>query len=98
MPSRAALMRACRTLSRRRWRRQIGECNAMHSFPIVGRDHFNRVPGTAIEERTIRPFADTFLAANTEIGIDFDAPKRRMILVRNPKHTGFDRAIIDAGR
>jgi len=55
----------------------------VHSFPVVRRNHFNGVPGTAIEERTIRTFADAFLAANTEIGIDFDAPKRR----RSEEHT-----------
>jgi len=91
-------MRACKTLSRRRWRRQIGECNAVHSFPVVSRHHFNCVPGTAIKKCAIRSFADAFLAANAEIGIDLDATKWRVIFVGYPKHAGFDRAILDAGR
>ncbi len=70
----------------------------MHSFPVVGRYHFNRIPGTAVEKSTIRSFADAFLAADAEIWIDFDAAKRRMIFVGHPEHARFDRAILDAGR
>src|SRR5437762_211126 len=31
-----------------------------------------------------------FLASDTEIGIDIDAAERRVILVRDPEHAGFD--------
>src|SRR5213078_1045072 len=68
----------------------------MQCFPIIGGHHLNSVPGTAIEKRTVRSFADTFLTADTEIRIDFDAAKRRMVLVRDPKHAGFDRTVLNA--
>jgi len=70
----------------------------MHRFPIVGRHHFNRIPGAAVEKSAIRSFANAFLATNAEIGIDFDAAKRRVIFVRHPEHARFDRAILDARR
>jgi len=82
----------------RRWRRQIGQCNAVHSFPIVGRHHFNRVPGTAIKKCAIRSFADAFLAADAEIRIHFDAPEWRMIFVWYPEHAGFDWTVFDTCR
>ncbi len=70
----------------------------MHGFPVVGRYHFNRVPGTAIKESAIRSFADAFLAADTEIGIDFDAAERRMILVGYPEHARLDGTVLYACR
>ena len=70
----------------------------MERFPIVGWDHLDRVPGTAIEKRAIRAFARTLLTANAEIRIDFDPSKRRVVLVGNPKHTGFNRTIFDTRR
>lgn len=87
-----------KVLSSRRWRGQIRECNAVHRFPVVRRHHLNRIPGTSIEKSSIRSFANAFLAADAEIGIDFDAAKRRVIFVRHPEHTSFDRAILDTGR
>ena len=70
----------------------------MYSFPIVGGHHFDSVPGTTVEKRSIGSFADTLLATDTEIRIDFDAPKGRMILVGDPEHAGFNWAILNAGR
>ncbi len=70
----------------------------MECFPIVGGYHLDRVPRTAIEKSAIRSFADTFLTADTEVGINFDAAKGRMVLIRDPKHAGFYRAVLDAGR
>lgn len=70
----------------------------MNCFPIVGRHHFNRIPGTAVEESAIRTFADAFLAADAEIWIDFNAAKRRVVFVWHPEHTGFNRAVLDTGR
>ena len=83
-----------------RWRRRwsVRKGNAMHGFPVVGGDHFNRVPGAAIEEGAVGAFARAFLTADAEIWIDFDTTERRMILVWNPEHAGFDRAVFDAGR
>lgn len=87
-----------KVLSSRRWRGQVGERNAVHRFPVVGRHHFNRIPGTAVEKSAIRSFANALLAADAEIGIDLDPAKRRVIFVGDPEHAGFNRAILDAGR
>lgn len=87
-----------KVLNSRWWRRQVGERNAVHRFPVVGRHHFNCVPGTPIKESAIRSFADAFLAADTEIRIDFDAAKWRVIFIGYPEHARFNRAILDAGR
>ena len=70
----------------------------MYAFPVVSRHHLDRVPGTTVEKRTVRTFARTFLAADAEIGIDFDSAKRRMVFVRHPEHAGLDRTILDTGR
>jgi hypothetical protein len=68
------------------------------SFPVVGRNHFNRIPGTAVEKSAIRSLADAFLATDAEIWIDFDAAERRVIFIGHPEHACFNRAILDAGR
>ena len=87
-----------RKLCRRRWRWQIGKSNPVNRFPVVSRHHLNRIPGTPIKKRAVRSFANAFLAADAEIWINFDAAEWRMILVRNPEHTRFNRAILDARR
>lgn len=86
-----------RKLCRRRRRRQVWERNSVHGFPVVRWHHLNRVPGTAIKKRAIRAFADTFLATNAEIWIDFDAAEGGMVLVGYPEHARFNWAILDAG-
>ena len=68
----------------------------MHRLPIVCRNHFNRIPRTAIEKGSIGAFARALLTANAEIGIDFDATERRMIFVRHPEHAGFDGTVLNA--
>ncbi len=70
----------------------------MHGFPIFSRNHLDGVPGAAVKERAIRPFAGALLAANAEIRINLDAAEGRMIFVRHPEHAAFDRAVFDAGR
>jgi hypothetical protein len=70
----------------------------MHGLPVIGWHHFDRVPGTAIEECAVWSFADALLAANAKVWINFNASERRMILIGDPKHARFDRAILDAGR
>lgn len=70
----------------------------MYCFPIVGGHHLNSVPGATIEKSTIWSFADTLLAANTKIRIDFDAAEGRMVLVGNPEHAGFDGTVFYACR
>ena len=70
----------------------------MHGFPIIRRNHFNRIPRTAVEEGAVRAFARALLATNAKVGIDFDAAEGWVIFVRDPKHAGFDWAVFDAGR
>ena len=70
----------------------------MYSFPVIGGNHLDRVPGTTIEERAIRTFARTLLAPDAEIRIDFDSAERRMIFVGHPEHAGLDRTILDTRR
>ena len=69
----------------------------MHGFPVVGGDHLNCVPGTAVEEGAVRALARAFLTANTQIRIDFDAAEGWMIGIGYPEHAGFDGAVLDAG-
>jgi len=76
----------------------IGKVDAVKAFPVLSGNHLNRVPRTAVEKRAVRALANTLLAANTKIGIDFDSSERRVILVRYPKHASFDRTILDARR
>ena len=68
----------------------------MDCFPIVGWNHVNRIPGATVQESSIGSLARTLLTSNTEIGIDFDTAERRVILVRDPEHTGFDGTVFDA--
>ena len=70
----------------------------MQRFPVVGRYHLDRVPGTAVQERAIGAFARTFLTADTKIRINFDAAERRVVFVWDPEHASFNRAILDACR
>ena len=70
----------------------------MNGFPVIGRYHFNCIPGAAIEKCAVWSFADALLAANAEIWIDFDASERRMIFVGHPEHTCFDGTVFDARR
>src|SRR2546421_3185964 len=77
------------------WRRQVRQSYPVHCFPILGRNHLNRIPRTAVEKRSIRSFARAFLTADAKIRIDFDASEWRMIFVRHPEHAGFDRTVFD---
>ena len=78
------------------WR--VGKRDPVHGFPIVSGNHLDRVPGTAIKKRPVRTFAGALLTADAEVRIYFDTSKRRMVLIRNPEHTGFDRTILDTRR
>ena len=69
----------------------------MHGFPIIRRNHFDRIPRAAVEEGAVRAFAGALLTTNAEIRIDFDTAKGRMIFVGHPEHAGFDGAVFDAG-
>src|SRR5437899_49464 len=84
-----------------RGRLSLRDLNRHHPdfFFHFGRIHHrDGIPRAAIEEASIRPFADALLAADAENRINLNAPKRRMVLVRHPEHAVFHRAIFDAGR
>jgi len=66
-------------------------------FYFYGIDHRDRIPGAAIEEAAIGAFAQAFLAADAEDGVDGNAAEGRMILVGDPEHAVFHRAIFHAG-
>ena len=70
----------------------------MHGFPIIRRNHFDRIPRAAVEEGAVRAFAGALLTTNAEIRIDFDTAKGRMIFVGHPEHASFDRTVLDARR
>lgn len=98
MQSRAARIQFQKRLRTRRGGREIGKGNPVYCFPVVGRHHLDRIPGTAIEKRAIGTLADALLATNAKVRINFDAAERWMIFVGNPEHAGFDGTILDAGR
>ena len=70
----------------------------MYGFPVVSRNHLDRVPRTAIEKCPVRTFARALLAADAEIRIYFDSPERRMVFIGNPEHAGFNRTVFDTRR
>jgi hypothetical protein len=61
-------------------------------------DHHDRIPGAAVEEATVRPFAEALLAADAKYGIDLNSAERRVVFVRNPEHAIFYRTILHASR
>jgi len=70
----------------------------VNAFPVVSRHHLDRIPWTTIEKRAVRTFTRTLLAADTEVRIDFDSSKRRVVLIRHPEHARFDRTVLDTCR
>lgn len=68
----------------------------MHHLPIFSGNHFNRIPGTTVEEGAIRAFADALLTTDAEIGIDFDAAEWCVIFIGHPEHARFDWTVLDA--
>ena len=77
---------------------QLNGHDADFFFDIGSLDHGDRVPGAAVEEAAIRPFADALLAANAEDRVHLNAAKRWMVFVRHPEHAIFNRTIFHAGR
>ena len=67
-------------------------------FYFDGIDHYNRIPGTAVEEASVRPFADAFFTANAKYGVDLNSAERRVVFIRNPEHAIFHRTILHASR
>jgi len=80
------------------WWRKIWQRNSVHCFPVIGRHHLNRIPGTAVEECTVWSLTNALLAANTQIRIYLNSSEWRMIFIRHPEHARFDRTILDASR
>ena len=70
----------------------------MYRFPVVGRNHLDRVPRTAIEKRAVRTFARALLATDAEIRIYLDSSEGRVIFIRDPEHAGFNRTVFDTRR
>jgi hypothetical protein len=70
----------------------------MLALKLGKRNHVNGVPRAAFEERAVRAFAGAQLAADAKQGIDDDAAKRGMVLVRRPIHAIRNGAVLDASR
>ena len=66
-------------------------------FYFHGVEHDDGVPGAAVEEAAFGTFADAFFAADAEERVDFDAAEGWVVVVGNPEHAVFDRAVLDAG-
>src|SRR5947207_3875220 len=81
-----------------RCKRLVRELDAEPGFDLLARDHFDGVPGAAVEERAVRAFARTLFAANTGGGVHFDATEWRVVFVGNPVHAVLDGAIGNASR
>jgi len=49
-----------------------------------------------MQKTSVRAFAGAFLAAYAENWVYLDSAEWRIILIRNPEHAVFDRAVFDA--
>ena len=67
-------------------------------FNLFYRNHFDGVPGAAVQEATIGSFTRAFLAANTTLGIDLDPAEGRVFFVGYPIHAVLNRTVGNAGR
>jgi hypothetical protein len=61
-------------------------------------NHHDGIPRTPIQEAPIRTLAEALLAANAQDRINLDAPKRRIVLVRHPKHAIFHGTVLHTRR
>ena len=66
-------------------------------FDFFGGDHFDGVPGAAVEERAVGAFGGTLLAPDAELRINFDAAEGWVVLIGDPVHAVGDGAIGHAG-
>src|SRR6185369_4819909 len=62
-------------------------------FPFSHVHHLNRVPRTAFEEGSVRTFAGAELAADAQIGIDFDSAVCIVVGIVHPEHASIDRTV-----
>jgi hypothetical protein len=67
-------------------------------FDLRSLYHYNRVPRATIQEASIRPFADTLLAADAKDGVHLNPAERCVVFVWHPEHAIFDRAVFNACR
>jgi hypothetical protein len=75
----------------------VGHCPD-RLFDLGDIHHYDCIPGAAIQKAPVRTLAYAFLASYAEHRINLDAAKRRMVLIRHPKHAIFHRAIFHACR
>src|SRR5712691_2413301 len=66
-------------------------------FDLGNIDHDDGVPWAAIQEAAVRTLAKALLAPDALDGINLDAAKRRIVLVRHPEHAIFHRTVLHAG-
>src|SRR2546421_9270440 len=75
---------------------QLNRHGADNFFYLSDVDHYDGVPGATVQEAAVRTFADAFLAADAQDGIDLNAAEGRMIFVGYPEHAVFHGAIFHA--
>jgi hypothetical protein len=87
----------CGLASGRRLTPDFLDCHCADFFFDFDRvEHDDGIPGAAVKEAAVWAFAQAFLAADAENGIDLDAPERGIVFVRHPEHAIFDRTVLDA--
>src|SRR6516165_1723459 len=69
------------------------ELDAEFALNLLDGHHLDGIPRATVKECAVRALAGTFLAADAEVGVNFDAAKWRVLLVGNPVHAIFDRAV-----
>src|SRR5580704_13118464 len=74
-----------------------GHLNADLRFYCFNGHHFDGVPRTTVQKSTVWPFADAFLTADAEQGIDLDVAERGVVFVLHPIHAVTHRAVRHAG-
>src|ERR1700728_3528044 len=74
-----------------------GHLEADERFDVFDGNHFDGIPGAAVEEGTVGPLADTFLTADAEHRVHLDAAEGRMVFIGHPIHAIGHGAIGHAG-
>ena len=67
-------------------------------FPVACVHHLDRIPRTAFKKSSVGTFARAELAADAQVGIDFDEAVWKVVRIRDPEHALIDRAVLDARR
>src|SRR5271156_5725429 len=74
-----------------------GHC-AVLRLKFRQRDHINRIPRTAFEKSSIRPFARAEFAADAKYRVHHNPAKWCVLFIRHPEHAFSHGAIVDARR